>query len=191
MTNEKIYNIPNALSFYRILVFPLLFYFLLSGNELLFAVFLCFNLFTDFLDGYIARKFNMVTILGAKLDSLGDYGTYILAFSGIFKFKGQDLVEHGWILYVFIFLFVLVQIVHFLRFHIFSSFHLYSFKITGLFQGILFFLWFFIGFYPIYYYFSIGFGILSELESLTLVFLLKGKRSNLRGIYWVLNENNG
>ena len=190
MTNEKIYNIPNALSFYRILVFPLIFYFILHGNDILFAVFLCINLFTDFLDGKIARKFNMVTKFGTKLDSLGDYGTYILAAFGIFKFKADDLVEYSLILYTFVFLFVLTQIIHIFRFRIFSSFHLYSFKITGFFQGILFFLWFFVGFYPVYFYIAIGFGIFAELEELTLVFLLKEKRSNVKGLYWILKEKN-
>ena len=190
MTNEKIYNLPNALSFYRILVFPLILYFIFDGNQFLFSVFLCINLFTDFLDGFIARTFNMVTNLGAKLDSLADYGTYILAFFGIFKFKANDLAEHGLIFYSFIFLFVLVQLTHFFRFHIFSSFHLYSFKLTGLFQGILFFLWFFVGFYPVYYYFSMGFGILSVIESLTIIAILKEKRSNVKGLYWVLNSEN-
>jgi len=190
MTNERIYNIPNALSFYRILVFPLIFYFILHGNYILFAVFLCINLFTDFLDGKIARKFNMVTKFGTKLDSLGDYGTYILAAFGIFKFKTDDLVEHSLIIYTFVFLFVLTQIIHFFRFRIFSSFHLYSFKITGFLQGILFFLWFFVGFYPVYFYIAIGFGIFAELEELTLVFLLKEKRSNVKGLYWILKEKN-
>jgi phosphatidylglycerophosphate synthase len=190
MTKEKIFNVPNALSFYRILVFPLILIFLITGNERMFAIFLCINLITDFLDGIIARTFHLVTNLGARLDSLGDIGTYILAFTGIFRFKTADLAQHGWILYIFTFMYIMDMIIHFYRFHIFSSFHLYSFKTTGYLHGILFFLWFFVGFFPGYYYFSMGFGILAESEALIIMMILNERRSNVKGLYWILKEKN-
>jgi cardiolipin synthase len=185
---EKIVNVPNALSFYRILVFPYIFYLLLSGNEKMFAIFLCINLLTDFLDGFIARTFNQITRLGARLDSLADYGTYILAFFGLFIFKSDDLRGNSWILYLFILFMLITQAIHFYKFSTFSSFHLYSFKTTGYLHGILFFLWFFIGFYPVYYYFAMTFGILSEFESVATTIVLKEKRSNAKGLYWILKE---
>lgn len=188
MPKEKIFNIPNALSFYRILVFPLILFFLLTGKEELFSIFLCINLITDVLDGFIARTFNMVTKLGARLDSLGDYGTYILAFTGIFIFKSADIEQNGLILYIFIGLFFLSQIIFFIRFGSFSSLHLYSFKTTGYLQGILFFLWFFIGFYPLYYFFAIGFGIISEIETIIIMIILTEKQSNVKGLFWVLKK---
>ncbi len=190
MAREKIYNIPNALSFYRILVFPLILYFLISGNERNFAIFLCINLFTDFLDGFIARAFHLETKFGARLDSLGDIGTYILTFSGVFIFKASDLELYGWILYVFLSLYILSQLIHIIRFGTFPSMHLYIFKTTGYLHALLFFLWFFVKFIPAYYYFAIGFGILAEIETLILIFILKERRSNLKGLYWILKGKN-
>ena len=190
MTKEKIINIPNALSFYRILVFPLILWFLFHGEERMFAIFLCINLATDVLDGFIARTFNMVTKLGARIDSLGDYGTFILAFIGVCMFKGNDLAEHGLIFYVFIAMFIFMEVLYFIRFRTFSSLHLYSFKTTGYIQGVLFITWFFIGFNPWVYYFSMGFGILSVIETIIITFILKEKRSNAKGLYWILKENN-
>ena len=185
---EKVVNVPNALSLYRILIFPFVLYLLLSGNERLFAILLCINLFTDFLDGFLARTFNLETKIGARLDSLADYGTYFLAFYGLKLFRKDDLIGDGWILYVFIVMMFLTQTVHFYRFGTFSSYHLYSFKITGYFHGLLFFLWFFVGFFPAYYYFAIGFGILAEIESITITFLLSQRQSNAKGLYWILKE---
>jgi len=69
MKKENIYNVPNFLSFYRLLTFPLVLYFIYTGEENLFAIFLCVNLVTDILDGLIARMFNLKTKFGAKLDS--------------------------------------------------------------------------------------------------------------------------
>ncbi len=188
MEKEKVFNLPNALSFYRILIFPFILYLLFAGREYQFSIFLCINLFTDFLDGFIARTFHLVTKIGARLDSLGDYGTYFLAFGGVFKFKSADLIHHGWILYLFLFLYITAHITHFIRFRNFPSMHLYSFKITGYLQGLLFFLWFFIGFFSLFYYFSIGFGILAVVETIVITFILKERRSNVKGLYWVLKE---
>jgi cardiolipin synthase (CMP-forming) len=185
---EKIVNVPNALSFYRILVFPYIFYLLLSGNEKMFAIFLSINLLTDFLDGFIARTFNQITLLGARLDSLADYGTYFLAFYGVIVFKRNDLDGNGWIFYIFIAMMVLTQVIHYYRFGTFSSYHLYSFKTTGYFHALLFILWFFVGFYPAYYYFAIGFGILAETESIVLTLMLSDTRSNARGLFWIIKE---
>jgi cardiolipin synthase len=188
MSEEKIINIPNALSLYRILVFPLAFWFLLSGQEEIFSIFLCINLITDLLDGFIARTFNMVTKLGARLDSLGDIGTYILAFVGVIKFKSADLAVHGLIFYLFIFLYVSAMAYHFLKFGSFASFHLYSTKITGYLQGTVFFLWFFIGFYPVLFYISMVIGVLAELETLVIISIIKQRSSNVKGLSWIFKN---
>lgn len=185
MNKEKIVNVPNAISLYRILFFPFAIWLLISGKEQLFSIFLCINLVSDVLDGFIARTFNLVTKFGARLDSLGDYGTYTLAFWGVFKFKTEDLAAHGWILYAFIFLYVLAIFIHFIRFGSFASLHLYSAKITGYLHGTLFFLWFFIAFIPPVYYFAMGFGVLSQIETLVINIMLKEKRSNVKGLYWI------
>lgn len=68
-------NIPNSLSLARICLIPLFIaaYFLPYewGVYVAIAIFLI-CCFTDFLDGYIARKYNMVTDLGKLLDPIAD-----------------------------------------------------------------------------------------------------------------------
>jgi len=68
-------NIPNSLSLTRICLIPLFIaaYFLPFewGIPVAIAIFLL-CCFTDFLDGYIARKYNMVTDLGKLLDPIAD-----------------------------------------------------------------------------------------------------------------------
>lgn len=65
-------NIPNLLTFFRILLVPLFVIMLIYGYSLqAFFVFMIAGI-TDALDGFIARVFNQRTILGAYLDPIAD-----------------------------------------------------------------------------------------------------------------------
>ena len=68
-------NLPNKLSIARIVLIPVFVtLFFLPFNYMRFAalgVFIIASL-TDFLDGYIARKYNMITKLGNFLDTIAD-----------------------------------------------------------------------------------------------------------------------
>ena len=68
-------NLPNALTLFRIFLVPLLVVVLLTRmpakEYLALGVFLVAAL-TDFLDGWIARKFKKVTTLGMLLDPIAD-----------------------------------------------------------------------------------------------------------------------
>src|SRR5674476_587142 len=81
--NKSILTVPNLLSFYRILSFPVVLYFALTNRESVYFILLIINLITDVLDGFIARKFNLQTEFGARLDSFADIGMYVLAFVGV------------------------------------------------------------------------------------------------------------
>jgi CDP-diacylglycerol--glycerol-3-phosphate 3-phosphatidyltransferase len=73
---QEILRLPNLISSIRILIAPLLFVFALRQMETWFLGALIFSGFTDVLDGFIARRFNMITPLGAHLDTWGDFTIY-------------------------------------------------------------------------------------------------------------------
>lgn len=68
-------NLPNILTSFRFLLIPVFVYFFFSnlayGVEIAVVTFLFAGL-TDTLDGYIARKYNLITKLGIVLDPLAD-----------------------------------------------------------------------------------------------------------------------
>ncbi|MCB9353238.1 MAG: CDP-alcohol phosphatidyltransferase family protein [Lewinellaceae bacterium] len=181
-------NIPNILSLYRLLSFPFVFYLAWTGNERLFVWFLCINLVTDILDGLIARVFNMMTEIGAKLDSLADLGTYILAFLGIFLFKSADFQPHLFSFCTFIGLFVLCYLFSLIKFGRFPSLHLYSWKIGGYIQGFFFFALFVFGFNKAFYYIMVTWGTAAFLEHLIIQAIIPEMRSNAKGLYWILRR---
>lgn len=80
-------NIPNTLTAIRVLLLPLLLVLYLFNPEpevlnlwtYLFVGTFVFASFTDFLDGFIARRYDMVTTVGKFLDPLADKLLVLLA----------------------------------------------------------------------------------------------------------------
>ena len=65
-------NIPNFITLARVLSVPVIFWLLVNGNSrIAFFVFLCAGI-SDAVDGYLAKRFNWTTELGAYLDPLAD-----------------------------------------------------------------------------------------------------------------------
>jgi cardiolipin synthase len=70
--NGEVVNVPNLLSFLRILLVPVFLWFLLDQLFLAAIAVLAFAGLTDFLDGFLARKLNQTTKLGKMLDPVAD-----------------------------------------------------------------------------------------------------------------------
>jgi len=188
MIKRELLTIPNILSFYRIFSFPLVLYFAIGHEETIFVVLLVVNLITDILDGFIARRFKIQTEFGARLDSIADVGTYILAVVGIFVFKAEDFAPHLLSFYVFLSLFLFSNILSLIKFKRFPSLHLYSWKIGGYIQGFFFFILFVFGFFPGLYYFMVFWGITSFIEHIVIQLIFREMKSNSKGLYWVLKN---
>jgi CDP-diacylglycerol--glycerol-3-phosphate 3-phosphatidyltransferase len=72
---REIFNLPNIITLIRISVVPFLFILLTEPGEfwsLILAILFALASITDMLDGYLARKYNMITTMGKFLDPLAD-----------------------------------------------------------------------------------------------------------------------
>lgn len=185
---ENVLNVPNLLSFYRLLVAPLVLYFALSEHESLFAIFICISLVSDMLDGFIARHFNLQTNFGASLDNLADIGTYILAVVGIYEFKWQEIEPYAWSLYLFVGMLLLSYIVAFIRFKKVPGLHLYSAVSSGYAQGIFIFILFAFGFYPGLFITVTLWGTIAYVEKIFVLLRLDDIKRGVKGIYWLIQE---
>ena len=92
MKNKKVFfNIPNCLCFFRILLIPLFLYVYfvadLKNRYIVAAFVLVISGISDFLDGFIARKFNMVTDFGKFIDPVADKLTqFVVAITLLFSY---------------------------------------------------------------------------------------------------------
>lgn len=73
--HRKILNLPNTITLLRIAVVPVLFFLLTAPGptgSLIIATLFILAALTDLLDGYIARKYQIVTVMGKLLDPIAD-----------------------------------------------------------------------------------------------------------------------
>jgi cardiolipin synthase len=70
--SQELKSIPNMLSILRLLLVPVFLWLLIVDQFLIAFLVLMFASFTDWLDGFIARKFNQITSLGKVLDPSAD-----------------------------------------------------------------------------------------------------------------------
>jgi len=71
----QVFNLPNSITLIRLAVIPVLFLLLLSPGRILsmiIAVLFIMAAITDLIDGYVARKYNIVTTMGKFLDPIAD-----------------------------------------------------------------------------------------------------------------------
>lgn len=81
-------NTPNKLTLIRILMVPLFIWFLYAGFNVLATLVFVIASFTDYLDGYLARKHGLVTTFGKLMDPLADK---ILTISALVCFLELDV----------------------------------------------------------------------------------------------------
>lgn len=91
-------NLPNILTLLRIVIIPFFTWRFLIGDVVGAIILLLASGFTDFLDGFIARKFNLITKTGALLDPLADKLTQIVV-SFCIAYNGFELM---WIVFGFL-----------------------------------------------------------------------------------------
>ena len=103
-------NLPNALASLRILLAPFMFWIILnpqiftdngfhiSWNYYAAALLFVLASSTDFFDGFIARQWNQMTMLGAILDPLADKMLTLAAFLGLMMIGEAS----AWAIYIIV-----------------------------------------------------------------------------------------
>ncbi|MEG2410898.1 MAG: CDP-alcohol phosphatidyltransferase family protein [Erysipelotrichaceae bacterium] len=88
---SELFSIPNCLCYMRLLLLPIFIYVYIKANSnydyFIASGIILLSGLTDFADGFIARKFNMITELGKALDPFADKCTQVaIAFCLMFRF---------------------------------------------------------------------------------------------------------
>ena len=186
-THKQAWYIINGITLYRIVAAPFLLVLVFTGQYDIFKWLLGVSFFTDLIDGFLARKYKVTSILGTRLDSIGDDLTVLVAVIALFVTKIEFIKEQKIIFIILLALFLVQTIYAFIRYGKSTSFHTWLAKTAALLQGVFLLLTFFSE-EPnfIFFYAAAIITILELIEETILVRLLPTWQTNVKGIYWVL-----
>ncbi|KAF1839086.1 cardiolipin synthetase [Decorospora gaudefroyi] len=70
--HEQIYNLPNILTFSRLIATPVVGYLIIHNHHLYAFSLFAYAAISDLLDGWIARRWNLQTVVGSVVDPMAD-----------------------------------------------------------------------------------------------------------------------
>ncbi|HEY8590556.1 MAG TPA: CDP-alcohol phosphatidyltransferase family protein [Naasia sp.] len=88
--SDRVLTVPNLLSVGRLALVPVFLLLLLQGDDVAALVVLVVATFTDYLDGWLARRFSQITRLGQLLDPAADR---LFIFATLLGLAGRGIVE--------------------------------------------------------------------------------------------------
>ncbi|WP_308287472.1 CDP-alcohol phosphatidyltransferase family protein [Cryobacterium sp. 1639] len=94
--SSRVLTVPNLLSFLRLALVPVFLWLIIDGADAWALLVLAVSSLTDFLDGWIARRFNQITRLGQLLDPAADR---LYIFAALIGLAWRELVP-WWIVLV-------------------------------------------------------------------------------------------
>ena len=130
-TQNLVVNLPNVISAIRVALAPVLILLIVQKQANAFLCVLAFSLFTDVIDGYLARRLNQVTELGIRLDSWADLITYAVMLLGLLQLWPELFERESNYLVVAFSSWIVPLLVCQARFGCFPSYHTLAAKITA------------------------------------------------------------
>lgn len=127
---DQLINLPNLISLMRILMAPALFYFAFTQQPYWFIGTLLLAVFTDVLDGFLARALNQITEMGSRLDSWGDFIIYSTMAICAWILWPDIILREKLSFIIIVLSFTLPVFISFIKFHAVSSYHTWSVKIA-------------------------------------------------------------
>ena len=161
----------------------------LNGQFEWFRWLLAVSFFTDAIDGMLARTWKVVTVTGARLDSVGDDLTVLAGIIGMVVFKSTFLKEQLFSVVLLLSLFATQTILAFLKYGKMTSFHTYGGKVAAVLQAVFLLSLFFLSKEPYgLFYIAVVFTALELIEEIILIYMQPVWEADVKGLYWVVKK---
>lgn len=185
---EQIVNLPNLISVIRILLAPVMFYFAFNQQSYWFFGVLLFAVFTDVLDGLLARILDQATTLGSRLDSWGDFIIYATMAICAWILWPDIMMREKLYFIIIVLSFTLPVLVGLIKFHTIISYHTWSVKLAVAVTTISYILLFAeISDWP--FRIATLFCVYAAIEEIAITLLIHRQRVNVRTVWQVLKYN--
>lgn len=185
---DQIINLPNLVSLIRILMAPVLFYLAFTQQPYWYIGVLLFAVFTDVLDGFLARTLNQITKMGSHLDSWGDFIIYTtMAICAWLLWP--EILQRELLYFILILIsFMLPPLIGFIKFHQFTSYHTLSVKLA-VFVTIIGYILLFTGLLDWPFRIATAFCLYAGIEEIAITFLIRHEHIDVSSIWQALKYN--
>lgn len=184
-TKDQIINLPNLVSLIRILMAPVLFYLAFTQQPYWFIGVLLFAVFTDVLDGFLARILNQITPMGSRLDSWGDFIIYSTMAICAWILWPDIILREKLYFIIIVFSFTLPVLIGFIKFQTVSSYHTWSVKLAVAITVISYIL-LFTGLLDWPFRLATLFCLYAAIEEITITLLIQHERVDVRTVWQAL-----
>jgi CDP-diacylglycerol--glycerol-3-phosphate 3-phosphatidyltransferase len=180
-------TIPNVLSLARIAAAPFLLLAGYYGSEDLFFILFSLMLISDVLDGYLARKLHQCSKIGSRLDSIGDYLTYLSVPFATWWLWPEIIKEEAFYITAVITLFLLPGIIGLIKFHQMITYHTWVSKIMAVFMSVAIVLLLFVKDNSLFHL-AVFVLAVEAAENILITLVLKKPQTNVGSLWHVLHQ---
>lgn len=139
---SRLLSTPNFLSGFRLVAAPFLLLLAWLGHPHLFLALLALSLFSDSIDGFVARRLNMASELGTRLDSWGDLATYFTVPVCAWWLWPEILRREKWFVFLVVAAYVIPIAAGFAKFGRLPSYHTWAAKASAVLMSVAVFVLF-------------------------------------------------
>lgn len=161
---NELKTLPNMITSIRFVLAPFLIYFAYTKELMLFSILFYICGISDYIDGPIARRYNMTSELGSFLDNVADELLLLSGLVFIYLLKSEILIDNILAFAVFLSLYLIERILFIVLHKGKPRLHLYSGKTFVRAFYILLPVMFYVSNYGVYLYLILSLGAITLIE---------------------------
>lgn len=179
---DEFKSIPNIITSIRFVLAPFLLYFAFTKELFLFTVLFYICAISDYIDGPIARRFNLTSELGSFLDNLADELLLLSGLAFMYLLKSEIMLDNLAIFVVFLSIYVVERILFYRLHNGKPRLHLYSGKTFARAYYLFLPVMFFVNDYRPFLYLILSLGTITLIEQSVIYLKYKEIDTEMKSI---------
>ena len=187
---QELKKLPNLFTLFRLLSVPVLWFLAIKDYPVAFGIGFILAQSTDSIDGFLARRLDMVSEFGSKFDSLADHIFGPSIFAWLVILEPAVFQDNVVVFFAAVFIAILNALVGLVKFKQLGNLHLYSGKFTGVVTFVfLAHTFLFEGYSQIMFNIAVSVYIFSLLEGLVIFLTQDDVNEHMGSIVLVYKRN--
>jgi CDP-diacylglycerol--glycerol-3-phosphate 3-phosphatidyltransferase len=179
---DEFKSVPNMITSIRFVLAPFLLYFAFTKELFLFTVLFYICAISDYIDGPIARRFNLTSELGSFLDNLADELLLLSGLAFMYLLKSEIMLDNLAIFVVFLSIYAVERILFYGLHNGKPRLHLYSGKTFARAYYLFLPLMFFVNDYRPFLYLILSLGTITLIEQSVIYLKYKEIDTEMKSI---------